>query len=183
MIGPHADIFTAGGYSGKVTDPVTPLQGIKNRVADGTEILFAKGGEIAPPRRAPRTPFNREEELRRAAEIAAKADVAVVYVGTTLDIEAEGRDRATPESAWQSGGIGRDSPGGEPAHGGCVDERRAAGGPLDQGARAGDSPGVVGGRGGRKLTVLDEHLTVACAKGAVRLPSVPRHAGRKAIFV
>jgi len=95
VIGPHADIFTAGGYSGRVTNPVTPLQGIRNRAAQGTEILFAKGGEIAPPRRAPKTPFNREEELRKAAEIAAKADVAVVYVGTTLDIEAEGRDRTT----------------------------------------------------------------------------------------
>jgi len=95
VIGPHADIFTAGGYSGRVTNPVTPLEGIKNRAAEGTEILFAKGGEIAPPRRTPATPFNKEEELRKAVAIAAKADVAIVYVGTTLDIEAEGRDRTT----------------------------------------------------------------------------------------
>ena len=95
VIGPHADIFTAGGYSGKVTNPVTPLQGVKNRAAQGTQILFAQGGEIAPPRRAATTPFNKEEELRKAAELAAKADVAIVYVGTTLNIEAEGRDRTT----------------------------------------------------------------------------------------
>jgi len=93
VIGPHADIFTAGGYSGKVNDPVTPLQGIKNRAAQGTEVLFAKGAEISPPRRAPQVPFNKEEELRKAAEIAKKADAAIVYVGTTLDVEAEGRDR------------------------------------------------------------------------------------------
>jgi len=95
VIGPHADLFTAGGYSGRVTNPVTPLEGIKNRAVEGTEILFAKGGEVASPRRAPATPFNREEELRKAAEIAAKADVVVVYVGTTLEVEAEGRDRTT----------------------------------------------------------------------------------------
>jgi beta-glucosidase len=93
VIGPHANLFTAGGYSGRVKDPVTPLQGIRNRAAQGTEILFAQGAEISPPRRAPRTPFDKEEELRKAAEVAKTADVAIVYVGTTLNVEAEGRDR------------------------------------------------------------------------------------------
>ncbi len=93
VIGPHADVFTAGGYSGKVIDPVTPLEGIKNRAAPGTEILFAKGGEIVPPRRERDVPFDKEEELRRAAEIARKADAVILYVGTTLRVEAEGRDR------------------------------------------------------------------------------------------
>jgi len=95
VIGPHADVFTAGGYSGKVIDPVTPLQGIRNRVAEGTEILFARGAQIAPPRRPPAEPFDQEQELRQAAEVAGKADVAVVYVGTTLAVEAEGRDRTS----------------------------------------------------------------------------------------
>jgi beta-glucosidase len=93
VIGPHADLFTPGGYSGKVKNPVTPLQGIKNRVGQGTEILYVKGAEIVPPRRALGAPFNREEELRKATEAAKKADVAIVYVGTTLEVEAEGRDR------------------------------------------------------------------------------------------
>ena len=95
VIGPHANIFTAGGYSGIAANPVTPLQGIKNRAANGTEILYAVGGEIAPPRRATTPPFNREEELKKAVEIAKKADVVILYVGTTLAIEAEGRDRKT----------------------------------------------------------------------------------------
>jgi len=95
VIGPRADIFTAGGYSGKAMNPITPLEGIKNHAAGGTQILFAPGGEIAPARKPTGTISNRDEELRKAAEIAAKADVAIVYVGTTLDIEAEGRDRTT----------------------------------------------------------------------------------------
>ena len=70
VLGPHANIFTAGGYSGKATNPVTPLQGIKNRAALGTEILSD-------------------------AEGAKQADVAIVFVGTTLANEAEGRDRKT----------------------------------------------------------------------------------------
>jgi beta-glucosidase len=95
VLGPHADIFTAGGYSGKAIDPVTPLQGIRNRAAQGTEILFAKGAQIAPPRRSSAQPFDREQELRQAVQFAGKADVAIVYVGTTLAIEAEGRDRTS----------------------------------------------------------------------------------------
>jgi len=93
VIGPHAGMFTAGGYSGKVKEPVTPLQGIRSRAVPATEILYAKGGEISPARKPPETPLDKEEELRKAAETAKKADVAIVYVGTTLDIEAEGRDR------------------------------------------------------------------------------------------
>ncbi len=94
VIGPHANIFTAGGYSGRAIDPVTPLQGIKNKVADGSEVLYATGAEIVPPRKADQ-PFNREEELKKAVEIASKADVVLLFIGTTLGVEAEGRDRTT----------------------------------------------------------------------------------------
>jgi beta-glucosidase-like glycosyl hydrolase len=102
VIGPHADLFTPGGYSGRADNPVTPLQGIKNRAAKGTEVLYAKGCEIAR-RTAPRSDKQsakaaapqRDEDtmIKEAVEIAGRADVAVVYVGTTNAIEAEGRDR------------------------------------------------------------------------------------------
>jgi beta-glucosidase len=95
VIGPHADVFTAGGYSGKVKDPVTPLQGIKNRMQPGTEILFAQGAQIIPSKDAAAAPFNKEEELQKAIEAAKKADVVILYIGTTLDIEGEGRDRTS----------------------------------------------------------------------------------------
>ncbi|MDB5246613.1 MAG: beta-glucosidase-like glycosyl hydrolase [Segetibacter sp.] len=103
VIGPHADIFTAGGYSGKPMEAITPMQGIKNRAAEGTELIFAKGSVIpAAPRRnnstapAPVIPvFNTAEELVKAAEAAKKADVAILFLGTTLDVEAEGRDRTS----------------------------------------------------------------------------------------
>ena len=94
MIGPHANLFTAGGYSGRAKDPVTPMKGIENRAAQGTKILYAAGAEIVPPRRGPDR-FDRQAELQRAVEIAKQADVAIVCVGTTLDVEAEGRDRTS----------------------------------------------------------------------------------------
>lgn len=95
VIGPHADVFTAGGYSGKAKDPVTPLQGIKNRMQSGTEILFAAGAQIAPSKDSTAAPFNKAEELQKAIEAAKKADVVILYVGTSLAIEAEGRDRTS----------------------------------------------------------------------------------------
>ena len=94
VIGPHANIFTAGGYSGRAVDPVTPLQGIKNRAAEGTQILYAAGAEITPPRKNDQ-PFIKEEELKKAVEVASKADIVLLYIGTTLGVEAEGRDRTT----------------------------------------------------------------------------------------
>lgn len=95
VIGPHADMFTAGGYSGKPIDAVNPMQGIKNRMTPGTEIIYAAGSEITHRRNAP--PFNKDEELQKAVDAAKKADVAILYIGTTLDIEAEGRDRTSLE--------------------------------------------------------------------------------------
>jgi beta-glucosidase len=108
VIGPHADLFTPGGYSGKADNPVNPLQGIKNRAAQGTEVLYAQGCEIVSRASRPRpgegfqplqseakmtSPRDEDTMIREAAEIAARADVAIVYVGTTNAVEAEGRDR------------------------------------------------------------------------------------------
>lgn len=98
VIGPHANIFTAGGYSGKSISPVTPLQGIINRAAKGTEILTAPGAQIFPVQSKDSSvplPFNKEEELQKAVVMAKKADVVILCLGTNLSIEAEGRDRKT----------------------------------------------------------------------------------------
>jgi beta-glucosidase len=97
VIGPHANIFTAGGYSGRVTNAVTPLAGISNRMKLGTELVFVAGAEIGAAQRgaAPRTTEQKQAEIGKAVEAAKKADVAIVYVGTTLTIEAEGRDRTS----------------------------------------------------------------------------------------
>ncbi len=115
VIGPHADLFTPGGYSGNADNPVTPLQGIRNRAAPGTEILYAKGCEIVSRASRPRRgegvpPSNRGQDARdtktsstrdedttiqEATEIAGRAEVAIVYVGTTNAVEAEGRDRTS----------------------------------------------------------------------------------------
>lgn len=53
VIGPMADIFTVTGYSGLPMEGISPLQGIKNRVVPGTEVLFAKGSPMPPASRNP----------------------------------------------------------------------------------------------------------------------------------
>jgi beta-glucosidase len=99
VIGPAADIFIAGGYSGKPHDPVKPLQGIQDRALPGTQILHVVGGEIVPPK-PPRgqpapPPFDYDGEMRQAVAAAKQADVAILFIGTTNDVEAESRDRTS----------------------------------------------------------------------------------------
>jgi beta-glucosidase len=101
VIGPHAAMFTPGGYSGKPDQPINPLQGIKNRMAPGTELTYAKGCEIFadPRRRANANDASAEPDetasIKAAAEAARKADVAILFLGTTERIESEGRDRTS----------------------------------------------------------------------------------------
>jgi beta-glucosidase len=88
VIGPHADTFTPGGYSGKAADPVKPLQGILDRTDHRTAVLYARGCEITGG-------ANEGDSIAQAAAVARGADVAIVYVGTDSKIEAEGRDRTS----------------------------------------------------------------------------------------
>ena len=88
VIGPHADIFTPGGYSGKADRPVNPRQGLQNRVASQTALLYAEGCGIT-------NADDPSASIQKAADLARQADVAIVYVGTTLAIESEGRDRVS----------------------------------------------------------------------------------------
>jgi beta-glucosidase len=81
VVGPLADIFMPGGYSGIPDAPVKPLDGIRNH-AGGANIIYAAGCGI-----------NDGEELQKAVEAAKSADVAILFLGTTTGIEAEDRDR------------------------------------------------------------------------------------------
>jgi beta-glucosidase len=93
VIGPHADLFTAGGYSGKVKNSVTPLAGVKNRAARETEILYEKGCDILPPKKSTAQDAGKRETFAKAVAAAKRADAAIVFVGTILAVEEEGRDR------------------------------------------------------------------------------------------
>jgi beta-glucosidase len=94
VVGPLADRIVLNNYNGKAGVTVTALQGIKDRVAQGTEVLSAVGGVVSNPS-ARDNPFDKTAELQKAVELARKADVAIVIVGTDRQVEQEGHDRKT----------------------------------------------------------------------------------------
>jgi beta-glucosidase len=99
VIGPLADRIMMNNYNGKAGQTVTALQGIKDRVAPGTEVFFGIGGTVAGATNAKNestgTVTDPAVAQAQAVELARKADVAIVFVGTTAAVEQEARDRKT----------------------------------------------------------------------------------------
>ncbi|MCE5249785.1 glycoside hydrolase family 3 C-terminal domain-containing protein [bacterium] len=87
IIGPDADapIDQLGDYSpyNVITDIVTVLEGIKDKVSPGTTVEYIKGCDIIG------TGTN---EIAKARKIARKADVAIVVLGEGKDTDGENRD-------------------------------------------------------------------------------------------
>ncbi len=87
VIGPHANFAMTGiGYTGLASKFVKPLDGIKNKVAPGTEVLYARGSGFLES-------DNEQASFAEAVSAAKRADVAIVYAGTNQLLEGEGRDR------------------------------------------------------------------------------------------
>jgi beta-glucosidase len=87
VIGPHADRAMMGiGYTGLSANFIKPLDGIRSKVASGTEVLYARGSGIMES-------DNPEASFDEAVAVAKRADVVVVFVGTNQLLEGEGRDR------------------------------------------------------------------------------------------
>ena len=126
VIGPYTTTpFTGIGYTGQASTFVVPLDGIKSKVAPGTEVIHAAGAALpargggagraagapgapgaTPPAGAPaaggrggggrgggQPPVDPEVAYAEAVAAAKRADVAVLFVGTSGAIEAEGTDR------------------------------------------------------------------------------------------
>jgi beta-glucosidase len=111
VIGANATQTMATGGLGagvKTLYEVTPLDGLKNRIGDKAEIIFAQGYEPAgsgPANRfRKRSPEeiekeNREREItaqklaKEAVDAAAKANVVVFIGGNNRTVETEGKDR------------------------------------------------------------------------------------------
>jgi beta-glucosidase len=86
VIGPAGDsAFETGNYYGTPARKVTPVQGLKEALGPDVKVEYELGAgftEAADP-----------SAIARAADIARKSDVAIVFLGTNLKVEAEGRDR------------------------------------------------------------------------------------------
>ena len=84
VIGPNADKIRVGGYSGYGVKVVTPLEGIKNKVSNGTKVHFAEGCKLTG---------SSKEGFEEAIRIAKRSDVAILFVGNSTETEGEGKDR------------------------------------------------------------------------------------------
>ncbi|HEX7584933.1 MAG TPA: glycoside hydrolase family 3 C-terminal domain-containing protein [Prolixibacteraceae bacterium] len=107
VIGANAtQIMATGGLGAgvKTLYEVTPLEGLKNRIGDKAEIIFAKGYEPAKFTRGRKTPEQLEKEKQEkelatqkltneALEVAAKANVILFIGGDNRSVETEGSDR------------------------------------------------------------------------------------------
>ncbi len=107
VIGANATQIMASGGLGagvKTLYEVTPLEGLKNRIGDKAEIIFAKGYEPVTSRWGRKTPEQLEKEKQEkelttqkltneALELAAKAKVILFIGGDNRSVETEGSDR------------------------------------------------------------------------------------------
>jgi beta-glucosidase len=111
VIGANAvQIMATGGLGAgvKTLYEVTPLEGLKNRIGDKAEIIYAKGYEPAASGSANRFRKRSPEELEKenrekesaaqklakeAVDAAAKADIVIFIGGDNRAVETEGKDR------------------------------------------------------------------------------------------
>jgi len=90
VIGPNADKADVllGNYNGTPADPVTPLRGIREAVPEPSHVLYAKGAPIADG--VPGSDSVPADVLEREAlRIAQQADVVVLFLGLTNQLEGE----------------------------------------------------------------------------------------------
>jgi len=97
VIGPLANIFVNGGYSGVAKNPVKPLQGIRDRASE-VEVIHAAGCGVAMDKRLNKDvpPLSSDaEELAKAVDAAKHADAVILCLGTTTELELETHDRTS----------------------------------------------------------------------------------------
>jgi beta-glucosidase len=111
VIGPNAADVHLGGYSREPAHGVSILDGIRERVGSKANVLYAEGCKITTARQGFRGWFDdnvklvdpqaQADSVRAAAELARKANVAIVVVG---------ENESTNREAWSEGHLGdRDS--------------------------------------------------------------------------
>jgi beta-glucosidase len=85
VIGPQANLFETGNYFGAKPRIVSPVDGIRAKAGAAVKVEYAAGCDILEPAKA--------GEIEQAVELARKSEVAILFLGTNLKVEAEGRDR------------------------------------------------------------------------------------------
>lgn len=98
VIGPNAAVARTGGGGSSQVRPkyaVAPLDGIRERAGARVQITYAPGVSMEGEDVAKDTPAARLQMRQDAADLAARADAAIVVVGYAPSLESEGFDRKT----------------------------------------------------------------------------------------
>jgi beta-glucosidase len=86
VIGPAGDAaFETGNYYGTPARKISPFQGLKDAFGSDVKVEYEQGSgfiEAADP-----------SMIARAVDLARRSDVVILFLGTNLRVEAEGRDR------------------------------------------------------------------------------------------
>jgi len=103
IIGPNADRVMLGGYSGVPLHASTVLQGIRDRVPPGVEVLYHEGckvtvgGSWQQDDVTPADPDDNRRAIAEAAQVAARADLVILAIGD---------NEQTSREAWASNHLG-----------------------------------------------------------------------------
>ncbi len=98
VIGPNAsdDLVLVGNYHGTPSRSVTPLEGIFDAVSPDTKVWYAQGCKLTGDRPEG---LGRSAILSEAVSVAERADVVVLCLGLSADIEGEQGDVSNSEAA------------------------------------------------------------------------------------
>ncbi|HEX4780346.1 MAG TPA: glycoside hydrolase family 3 N-terminal domain-containing protein [Usitatibacter sp.] len=95
VIGPNAAVARLGGYSAKPRHAVSLLEGVKARVGDKAEVLFAQGMHITQSEEREEDdvrlgdPAKNRELIAQAAALAKTCDVVLLAIGDTEQTSRE----------------------------------------------------------------------------------------------
>jgi beta-glucosidase len=98
VIGPNAnnDEVLIANYHGTPSRPVTPLEGIRAAVSPQTEVLYTNGCNLTG---TTTDGLGRAGNLSEALSVAERADVVVLVLGLSAEIEGEQGDASNSEAA------------------------------------------------------------------------------------
>lgn len=98
VIGPNADAARVlwANYCGTASHTVTPLAGIRGRSPAGVKIYYAEGCKVQGTDQTSCAPHG---NLSEAVILAKRADVTVLVLGLTAEIEGEQGDAGNSEAA------------------------------------------------------------------------------------
>jgi beta-glucosidase len=86
VIGPAGDeAYETGNYYGTPAVKTSVTEGLRTLLGNGVHVQYEKGVDFVDAAD--------EKEIERAVTLARKSDVVILCLGTSLKVEAEGRDR------------------------------------------------------------------------------------------